>query len=135
MPEWSAARRRNSEAIREAARRLHGLRVPDVPQWAEHAGYRCYVFVDPQALSGGWTRDRIIHEIRAKDVPCFVGSCSEIYLEKAFDATPWRPGERLPIARELGETSLAFLVHPSLEPAHLEKTCAVLREVMQRAKA
>ncbi|WBT38281.1 hypothetical protein [Hyphomicrobium sp. DMF-1] len=83
MPEWSAARRRNSEAIREAARRLHGLRVPDVPQWAEHAGYPCYAFVEPEALSGGWTRDRIIHEIRARDVPCFVDSRSEIYLEKA----------------------------------------------------
>jgi dTDP-4-amino-4,6-dideoxygalactose transaminase len=89
--------------------------------------------VEPQALAAGWTRDRIIHEIRAKDVPCFVGSCSEIYLEKAFDGTPWRPAERLPIARELGETSLAFLVHPSLAPEHVEKTCEVLREVMRQA--
>lgn len=133
MPEWSAARRRNSETIWRAARGLNGVRVPDVPQWAEHACYRCYVFVEPQALAAGWTRDRIIHEIRAKDVPCFVGSCSEIYLEKAFDGTPWRPAERLPIARELGETSLAFLVHPSLAPEHVEKTCEVLREVMRQA--
>ena len=104
-----------------------------MPNWAEPAPYRCYVFVRPDALADGWTRDRIIHELRAGGVPCNVGSCSEIYLEKAFEGTPWRPPQRLPNARELGETSLAFLVHPSLEPEHIARTCEVLRDVMRRA--
>lgn len=77
--------------------------------------------------------DRIIHEIRAEGVPCFVGSCGEIYLEKAFDGTPWRPAERLPVARELGETSLAFLVHPSLTSEHIDRTCEAIASVMKRA--
>lgn len=135
MDEWTEIRGRYAEQIRQTARGLKALRVCDIPNWAEPAAYRCYAFVDAETLAGGWTRDRIIHEIRAEDVPCFVGSCSEIYLEKAFDETPWRPKERLPIARELGETSLAFLVHPTLAPEHIDRTCDALSDVMQRAAA
>lgn len=78
-------------------------------------------------------RDRIIHKIREDSVPCFVGSCGEIYREAAFDGTAWRPPLPLPVAHELGETSLAFLVHPTLAPEHVQRTCATLSKVMDRA--
>ncbi|WP_348522021.1 hypothetical protein [Chromohalobacter sp. 48-RD10] len=41
-----------------------------------------------------------------------------------------RPGKPLPVARELGETSLMFLCHPTLTSEEIDKTCDVLREVM-----
>ena len=69
----------------------------------------------------------------AEGVPCFQGSCSEVYLEKAFDDTGWRPAERLPVARELGETSLMFLVHPTLTEAEMTKSCAVIEQVLAQA--
>ncbi|MCY1186972.1 hypothetical protein D9M73_278940 [compost metagenome] len=72
-------------------------------------------------------------EISARGVPCMSGSCSEVYLEKAFDDTGWRPAERLPVAKELGETSLMFLVHPTLSSEEISKTCAVLKDVMLAA--
>jgi len=56
-----------------------------------------------------------------------------VYLEKAFDGTGWRPETPLPVARELGETSLMFLVHPTLTDDEIDKTCVVLTEVMGRA--
>jgi dTDP-4-amino-4,6-dideoxygalactose transaminase len=133
MPEWSAARRRHAERIWEFARDVPGLRVPRVPEWAIHAAYKAYVFVEPEALKAGWSRDRIMATIDSMGVPCFSGSCSEIYLENAFAGTGWRPAERFPVARELGDTSLMFLVHPTLEPPHIERTCAALAEVMQQA--
>jgi dTDP-4-amino-4,6-dideoxygalactose transaminase len=71
-------------------------------------------------------------EIVAADVPCFSGSCSEIYLEQAFSGD-LRPPERLPVARELGETSLMFQVHPTLSDAHIDKACATVQAVMQLA--
>jgi dTDP-4-amino-4,6-dideoxygalactose transaminase len=74
-----------------------------------------------------------MNEIVARGVPCYSGSCSEVYLEKAFDNTPWRPTERMPVARELGETSLMFLTHPTLTTAEIDKTCSVIREVMALA--
>ena len=133
MSDWHATRLANCDRIWAAANALEGLRIPEVPQGITHAGYKCYVFVEPADLAEGWSRDRILDEISARGVPCFSGSCSEVYLEKAFDGTGWRPVERLPIARELGETSLMFLVHPTLTAAEIEQTCAVLAEVMTAA--
>ena len=104
-----------------------------IPPEVEHAAYKCYVFVEPAALKPGWDRDRIMDEIVARGVPCYSGSCSEVYLEKAFDDTGWRPAERLPVARELGETSLMFLVHPGLTEAEIGSTLEALREVMALA--
>jgi len=133
MTAWHEERVRNANAIWRAARVLPGLRVPEVPLDVEHAAYKCYVFVEPQALKPEWNRDRILNEINALAVPCYSGSCSEVYLEKAFDDTGWRPQERLPVARELGETSLMFLVHPGLTADEIERTCATLGQVMKRA--
>jgi len=134
MPAWTAARRANAERIWATAREFPVFRVPELPGWAGHGCYKCYVYVEPDRLAPGWDRDRLQREINERGVPCYSGSCSEVYLEKAFDdratdGRPWRPAERFPVARELGETSLMFLVHPTLTPAEIDKTCAVLREV------
>jgi dTDP-4-amino-4,6-dideoxygalactose transaminase len=99
-----------------------------------HAAYKCYIFVRPEALKPDWSRDRIMAEINAHGVPCFSGSCSEVYLEKAFDNTPFRPKERLPVAKELGETSLMFLVHPTLSQDNITQTCDAIEKVMMDAQ-
>ena len=138
MADWTAKRRANADRLWQVARNLPGLRVPELPEWAGHAAYKCYVFVEPGQLAAGWDRDRIMQAINARGVPCFSGSCSEVYLEKAFDGCAsdgrtWRPAERLPVARELGETSLMFLVHPTLTQEEMDKTCLVLSQVMAEA--
>lgn len=133
MADWHGRRLANAQKIWDCARKLPGLRVPEIAEGSLHAAYKCYVFVEPQRLVDGWDRDRVLDEIAMRGVPCFSGSCSEVYLEKAFDDTGWRPAERLPVARELGETSLMFLVHPTLTEAEIDKTCSVLREVMDAA--
>lgn len=135
MPEWQARRLSNAQAIWRQAADLPGLRVPSVPADIEHAAYKCYLFVVPEMLKEGWTRDRIMAEVSSRGVPCMSGSCSEIYLEKAFDHTGWRPAEGLPVARQLGATSLMFLVHPTLTEAEISKTCEVLKQVMLSAVA
>ncbi|CEA06312.1 putative aminotransferase [Pseudomonas saudimassiliensis] len=133
MADWTAARTRNAEQIWNTSRQHAALRVPVVPAEYVHAHYKCYVQVRPEQLAEGWTRDRVIEAIVARGVPCFQGSCSEVYLEKAFDNTAWRPSERLPVAQELGETSLMFLVHPTLTDDEISKTCAVIDAVMGEA--
>lgn len=133
MIKWQACRLGNAQRIWSCANDLPGLRVPDIPADIMHAAYKCYVFVEPARLARGWSRDRILQEVNAFGVPCYSGSCSEVYLEKAFDGTGWRPQEPLPSARELGETSLMFLVHPTLTKDEMTKTCEVLRRVMSEA--
>ncbi len=134
MAEWHSRRLANAEQIWACARTLPGLRVPEVPEDIEHGAYKCYVFVEPGQLRDGWSRDRILNEIVAAGVPCFSGSCSEVYLEKAFDNTGFRPERPLPLAHELGQTSLMFLVHPTLTQAEVDKTCQVLQEVVKEAQ-
>ena len=125
MPDWHRKRLNNANSIWNAAKQCKGLRVPAIPDNIEHAAYKCYVFVK----DGVELRDKIMREINEKGVPCYSGACSEVYLEKAFDNTGFRPKERLSVAKELGETSLMFLVHPTLTTEEIQKTCKVLTEV------
>jgi len=125
MSDWHKKRLSNANRIWSSAKQCEGLRVPTIPDHIEHAAYKCYVFAE----GGIEIRDKIIREINEQGVPCYSGSCSEVYLEKAFDNTGFRPKERLPNAKELGETSLMFLVHPTLTKEEVQKTCDVLTEV------
>ncbi len=133
---WHELRLANAMAITQACESLIGegvLRVPFPSGDTEHAFYKFYLFVDPTKLADDWSRDRIIQEINAQGVPCFQGTCSEVYLEKAFDGTTFRPSKRLPIAMELAETSLMFLCHPTLTKAEINKTCLTINEVFKLA--
>ncbi|WP_086479563.1 DegT/DnrJ/EryC1/StrS family aminotransferase [Oceanospirillum sanctuarii] len=126
MPQWHEKRLSYSEKIWDTARHLPRLRVPETPSDTIHAAYKCYVFVEGTEAE----RDEIMQRINGAGVPCFSGSCSEVYLEKAFDNTGWRPREPLPIAKILGETSLMFLVHPTLTQGEVDKTCQVLVDIV-----
>jgi dTDP-4-amino-4,6-dideoxygalactose transaminase len=133
MPAWTQTRSKYSQQIFATAKGFSALRVPTVPDYIEHAFYKCYVFVEPDKLNTGWNRDRIIAELNQLDVPCFSGSCSEVYKEKAFDDTGYRPKNRLSNAIELGVTSLMFLVHPTLKQVEINKCCSALVQVMKSA--
>ncbi|MGB0895408.1 MAG: DegT/DnrJ/EryC1/StrS family aminotransferase [Parashewanella sp.] len=133
MSDWTAKRQANAKAIDEAVSDLPIVRTVNVPDYIEHAEYKHYMFVKEDMLRVGWNRDRIVEEIVARGVPAFQGSCSEVYLEKAFDNTPWRPSERLANAVELGGTSLMFLVHPTLTEAEISKMAQVIRDVLTQA--
>jgi len=135
MPYWNEQRRVNCEAIWQVARGCKGLRVPNVPEDTGHGGYKCYVFVEPKALKAAWDRDKVLSEIASAGVPCFSGSCSEVYYEKAIQDAGMGPKSRLPVARELGETSLMFLVHPTLTVDEMKLTCDVLARIMEEATA
>ncbi|HXH71408.1 MAG TPA: DegT/DnrJ/EryC1/StrS family aminotransferase, partial [Mariprofundaceae bacterium] len=113
---------------------VDGLYVPAVPAHVRHAFYRLYVYIDPERLRAGWNQDRVIEAISREGVPCMHGSCSEIYREKAFEAY-WKSSERLPIARQLGETSIALFVHPTLGDAEMQQAISAVRKVMQVAVA
>ncbi|WP_296243944.1 MULTISPECIES: DegT/DnrJ/EryC1/StrS aminotransferase family protein [unclassified Psychrobacter] len=137
MPDWTAKRTANAQAILdicakwEAKGYLSVPRLEESPQFADstHAYYKLYVYVQPDNLPEGWSRDQIIQEINKLGVPCFSGSASEVYLEKAFDNTGLRPEGRLPVAKQLGETSLMFLVHPTLMADEIKQTVQAIDSV------
>lgn len=134
LDSWVETRCRNAAIFRNSLSSSSVLRL-QVPSHRDfHAYYKFYAFVRHDALKTGWNRDRLLAEITAMGVPCFTGSCSEIYLEEAFPAA-WRPTERHSVARELGETSLMFLVHPTLTPAHIREMCDRVLNVLNKASA
>ena len=134
LGDWSERRRANADALAGALRNFpDAVRVPQPGNGMVHAYYRLYAYVRPNGLRDGWSRDRIVAEISGRGVPAFHGSCPEVYLEKAFDGTSFRPAERLPAARELGETSIAFLTHPTLAPDDVNRACAAIDDVFARA--
>lgn len=135
MQQWTQRRTANAARLAEVCRRFGAVRVPPVPPDVVHAYYRFYVFLRTDRMAPGWTRDRVIAEINARQVPCYQGSCSEIYLEKAFEGSGFRPSARLPNAQELGTTGLAFLVHPTLTDTELERMCTALADVLALASA
>ncbi len=133
MDDWHNKRVKNANKIWRTAKKCNGLRVPSIDNFIEHAAYKCYVFVDLEMLKADWTRERIIHEIQILGVPCYFGSCSEVYLEKSFKDSGLRPEINLPNAVKLGEESLMFLVHPTLTNSEIQKTCDSISIVMDMA--
>lgn len=134
IKQWTKKRNKYQDIIWQKCKSIKGLRVPKITKKNfVHAAYKCYVFVELELLKEGWCRDAIIDEINLNGVPCVSGSCSEVYLEKAFDKTNFKPAKRLPNAKKLGETSLAFLVHPTLTKQEINLTCKVIEMVMKKA--
>ena len=132
VPKMVEVRRRNAGILTQAFLQHEVLRVPQPPKHVGHSFYKYYAFIRPEKLRKGWSRDRIMTAILAEGIPCFAGSCSEIYLEKAF-GPELRPSERLRVAKELGETSLMFLVHPTLSEAEMHETCHAVAKVLTAA--
>jgi dTDP-4-amino-4,6-dideoxygalactose transaminase len=131
---WTQARAENSARLSAIlARYSEAIRLPVPPASQEHGCYRLYAFVQQDGLRSGWDRDRIVAECTALGAPVFQGTCSEAYLEKAFDGTPFRPADRLPIAKELGETSLMFLVHPTITDEQISHYADGVMAVLEQA--
>jgi dTDP-4-amino-4,6-dideoxygalactose transaminase len=134
MSEWTARRSQIAARLRcEMNKFGNAVRVPTPEAYIVHAYYRLYAYVRPEGLRPGWSRDRIVQAFSENGMPLFQGSCSEVYLEKAFDGTKLRPAERLPVARELGETSLMFLTHPTITDNQIDAYCDVINSVFSEA--
>lgn len=134
MENWTAKRTAIAARLSETLSRFDNLcRIPTPEPHLVHAYYRLYCYVRTEGLREGWTRDRIVQACTDAGAPVFQGTCSEVYLEKAFDGTPWRPTERLPVAKELGEISMMFLTHPTITESELDAYCQTISSVFADA--
>ena len=132
LPERVQLRRRNAVILDQEFSQISALRVVIPPRDFGHSYYKYYVYVRPELLREGWNRDRLMAAINAEGVPCSSGICSEIYLEKAFSPAR-RPVRRFVNAATLSETSLMFLVHPTLSVGQVSKIGAAVQKVLRMA--
>ncbi len=134
LPEWIAIRQAHAQRLRTLLGDSPAIRIPQVSNDFGHAYYRFYFFVRTDRLAQGWSRDRIMEVAAAAGIPCQVGSCGEIYREKAF-ANGLAPTEPLPVAQALDETSLCLPVHPTLTAAEVNQMGEAVRSILQQAVA
>lgn len=133
LDSWVQKRSKHAHTLADCCKKFTALRVPLPSEDLQHAYYKMYVFVNTEYLKNGWSRDKIISEINHAGGICFQGTCPEVYLEKAFDDTSFRPEKRLPNVKNLGETSLMFPVHPTLTDQNLADMCRAIEQVMIQA--
>jgi len=132
---WVVKRRALAQKLNDGLRKLEQLRVTIPGQEVYHSYYKYYVFVRPEKLRNGWNRDRLVKELNLRGVPCGTGVCPEIYHEQAFVRFRKRSGlaplKRMAVARELAETSVMFLVHPTLKYANMDYIVSQARVLLE----
>lgn len=141
LTHWVKLRRRNAEILEGGGKEHPALRVVIPSEDIYNSYYRYSLYVRPERLKPGWDRNRIVAAINAEGIPSFSWNCSEVYLEKAFNrsqmSAPYqvrgRSQKRLPNAKELGETSLMFLVHPTLTEEDMKDVLKAIDKVMKVA--
>lgn len=133
VPFWVQTRQRYAHMLNMAFSEIPALRVTIPPDYIEHSYYKYYVFVRPEKLKKDWNRDRIIKEITDEGIPCYSGICGQLHKEKAFKKKGFVPSRELPVSQELMNTSLMFLVHPTLLKRNIEDTISVVQKVMEKA--
>ncbi len=133
LPDWVKARRRNAAVLDDALSRVCGIRTATPNGDCSHSYYKHYAFIRPELLQGGWSRDLVVKALQKEGLSCGSGVCCEIYLEKAFEGPGLQPVQRLPNARELSETSLMFVVHPTLNEPDMHDTARAVAKVMRHA--
>lgn len=134
LEKWNNSRKENAKIITQELGNLSIIRIPILPSSIKHAWYKFYCYLNTEEMSLDWSRERIINEINNNGYPCFSGSCSEIYLEKCFLNSGFAPQKRRPVAKELGETSLMFLIDQTITSEKMLGCMNVVKKVLSKAK-
>ena len=123
-------RNKNALYLAKNLSKFNSLRIPLPSSELRHAWYRFYVYLKPKYISENWSRDRIINEINNLGYPAFSGSCGEIYNENCLK--DFKNGN-LKNAKELSDTSLAFLIHPNITKIQIQNYSQAICKVISLA--
>ncbi len=133
ISKWIKIRERNSYILYKKISGLNLVRIPFPKKNIQHAWYKFYFYLNTEFISSKWNRDRIIQEINKKNMPAFHGGCSEIYLENCFRNKGLGPNKRLNVAKELGDTSIMLLVHPTIDEENMLIYANIVYEILSKA--
>lgn len=131
LSKTNTLRTRNANILKNELKSVPFLRIPTHPENVKHAWYKFYVYIEENKLKSNWDREKIINLLNKKGAKTFSGSCSEIYLEKCFKNIA--PKKRLKVAKNLGETSLMFLVHHTICEEQMKNYALLIKKVLKEA--
>ena len=141
LDKWVKKRRNFASFLNKAFMDIPGLRTA-IPRDKEyHSYYKYYVFLNPDELKESWDRAAILEALNKNGISCNTGICPEIYMEKVFENCTHRlHGSRsdlkipyLPVAKQLGETSMMFMVHPTLKLESINYLIEQMKVIMEKA--
>ena len=124
----------NANKLITVCNKIDCLRVPPIPKNIKHAYYRFYVFLNQDKIKKPWNQKKIIEKINNMGVPCFSGSCPEIYRERAFIDRNLSPKKRLKNAETLGKTSIAFLIDHTISKIDIDEACIKIKKFLTKFK-
>ena len=121
LKEWVNIRQRNSQILNRVLSEITELSIPEIP-----LGHACYRFVAyTTGANAEQLRNKLLDILQEQGLPAMQGACPEIYQEEVFGLSHLNPisinrGQldqdgRLPVARRLGETSLTFFCHHTID--------------------
>ena len=131
LPEWVEARQANAACLNAGLAEVEGLEVLTPPENYTHSYYKYYVNVSRESLAGEFTRDDIVTCLQAEGIPCGSGLCCEIYNEKAISDSEFALESPLPVAKDLGERAIMFMVHPTLDASDMDDIITACEKVMR----
>lgn len=134
LPRWIVQRNANAKAVIDTLKQFDFIDLPILQKvdGNQHAYYRLYAKVkadvDIEGLSGETLRNFLIDRLVASGVPCFFGSCAEIYREKLF--TNMAPKKRLPNAATFSDNAFCFLVHHTITSEQMDLMTNNIKQVL-----
>lgn len=130
LKKWTQKRNFFSNRIYKLIKKYDYIRIPHISKNLFHSFYRCYFFIDLKKIKN---RANIISALRDVNIQCNVGSCPEIYLEKAFN-NQVKKMKRLKNAKILGETSIALFINHNFTRIHQNIFLKILKKVLDKYK-
>ena len=133
LDQWVAQRNSYAMLLNSKLSGCAALRCPTPSIDFLHAFYKYYIFFDESQLMPGWNQGRIIDAINQQGVFCQSGTCPLVNREQAFSLLSADQETNLPVAEELGRTSLMLLVDPSMTHAQMEMSAEVILDISAHA--
>ena len=134
LPRWVAQRNNNANEIVGTLKQFDFIDTPTLQLLdnSQHAYYRLYAKLKKDVvlagLSGESLRNHIVNQLVLSGVPCFFGSCAEIYREKLFAKI--LPNQRLPNAADFADNAFCFLVHHTITNEQLQLMTNTIKQVL-----
>lgn len=137
---WVKQREKNANVLIQTLMQFNYLDVVKLTdeQESQHAYYRLYAKLKTgtflEDLTGEKLRNKLINKFVDTGVPCFSGSCAEIYRERLFANMNGALTERLPNASDWADCAFCFLVHHTITTEEINQMALSIKQVLSNFK-
>ena len=133
LSQWTKDREKNAKIIINRVKNIKCVRSPLPNSNIQNAWYKLYIYIRSEFLKKDWNRDKILNEINNMGYPAGSGSCGELYLEKAFRDNGFKNFIPLKNARELEQSSIMLLIHPTIKDTEIKNYASAIESVLLKA--